>query len=110
MLAAFAALASLAVLVAHGMLHCSVRRIITVIAMTATLALEHAGVAVLAATAAPVSAVPAAFAFLKARAIPRCLRHLRFVKCVGCLRCVRCGCRVVVHAAPAVLAMLVMRK
>ena len=108
MLAAFAALASLAVLVAHGMLHCSVRRIITVIAMTATLALEHAGVAVLAATA--VSAVPAALAFLKARAMPRCLRHLRFVKCVGCLRCVRCGCRAVVHAAPAVLAMIVVQK
>ena len=108
MLAALAALWSLAVLGANGMLHCSVRRIITVIAMTATLALEHAGVAVLAATA--VSAVPAAFAFLEARAMPRCLRHLRFVKCVGCLRCVRCGCRIVVHTAPAVLAMIVVRK
>ena len=97
MLAAFAALASLAVLVAHGMLHCSVRRIITVIAMTATLALEHAG------------GCGACGAFLKARAMPRCLRHLRFVKCVGCLRCVRCGCRAVVHAAPAVLAMIVVQ-
>ena len=43
MLAALAALVSLAVLVAHGMLHCSVRRIITVIAVTATLARLHCG-------------------------------------------------------------------
>ena len=39
MLAALAALVSLAVLVAHGMLHCSVRWIITVIAVTAMLVL-----------------------------------------------------------------------
>ena len=60
MLAALAALWSLAVLGANGMLHCSVRRIITVIAVTATLAR------------------------------------------------LRCGCRAVVHATPAVFAMLAM--
>ena len=90
MLVALAAVVSLAVLVAHGMLHCSVRRIITVIAMTATLALEHAGVAVLAATA--LSAVPAALAFLKARAMPRYLRHLRFLKCGACVAIVELWC------------------
>ena len=57
MLVVLGALWSLAVLGANGMLHCSVRRIITVIAVTATLAR------------------------------------------------LRCGCRAVVHAAPAVLAM-----
>ena len=104
MLVTLAAVVSLAVLVAHGMLHCSVRRIITVIAMTATLALEHAGgcgacgdcgVCCACGACVPKStrdaSVPASLAILK-------------------MRCVRCDCRVVVHAAPAVLAMLVVRK
>ena len=103
MLAALAALVSLAVLAAHGMLHCSVRRFITVIAVTATLAMGYrgcgacgdCGVCCACGACVPQStrdaSVPASLAILK-------------------MRCVRCDCRVVVHAAPAVLAMVVVRK
>ena len=64
MLPAHAAVVSLAVLVAHGMLHCSVRRIITVIAVTATLARLRCG------CRAVVHATPAVFAMFAVLASP----------------------------------------
>ena len=107
MLAAFAALASLAVLVTHGMLHCSVRRIITVIAMTATLALEHAGgcgacgdCGVCCACGACVpkgtcdASVPAALAILK-------VRWMLAVRALRLSRCGACGARGACNACDA---------